>query len=70
MLSPNPVEVFITRVQFPEADTCDIFFPELGKDLFERKPFEALQKLVQFDIQQGPIKENGLEYEFQLFVKK
>ncbi|KAJ1921035.1 hypothetical protein H4219_000893 [Mycoemilia scoparia] len=69
MESPNQVELFLTRVQFPEADSCDTFFPEINSNIFSRQSFEALQERVPFEIQKGVVQENGLQYEYQLFLK-
>ncbi|KAJ1673557.1 hypothetical protein EV182_005004 [Spiromyces aspiralis] len=69
MHSPNPVEIFMTRVQFSEADTCDVFFPEIPKDSFTHQSFAELQARVPFKVQEGKLTEDNLEYEHQLFTK-
>jgi len=66
--------ILLTRILSPAFDECDVFIPEFRKQLaedyellWERASHEDLEAWVEFEVPRGVQKENGVEYEFQLW---
>ncbi|CAG8456253.1 3982_t:CDS:2 [Paraglomus brasilianum] len=66
--SPNCTHILLTRVyrQFE----CDTFFPEIDENIYEQAEHEDLVRFVGEDVPKGRLSENGLEFEFLLYVRK
>ena len=68
--------ILLTRIISPEFD-CDVFMPDFLKDQQEdgskvwgRATHEALEAWVGFDVPEGEQEENGVKYEFQMWVRE
>lgn len=66
--------VLLTRILSPDFK-CDVFMPDFtlekrenGKPKWNRAPHESLQEWVGFEVPKGVQNENGVEYEFQMWV--
>ncbi|KAF8974054.1 dihydrofolate reductase [Flammula alnicola] len=68
--------ILLTRILSPEFNECDVFMPEFLKQdsaketRWIRSSHEALQQWVGFDVQEGEQEENGVKYEFQMWVRE
>ena len=67
--------VLLTRVLSPAFEECDVFMPDFVAD-GERagKPWrqashEELQEWAGFEVAAGTQEENGVQYEFQMWVR-
>lgn len=62
--------ILLTRILSPEFDDCDVFFPEFRNTPgWSQASHEALEAWVGFEVAKGVQKENGVEYEFQMWVR-
>ncbi|KIY52696.1 hypothetical protein FISHEDRAFT_34609 [Fistulina hepatica ATCC 64428] len=65
--------ILLTRILSPAFDDCDIFLPDfLGKDdthKWTRAAHRTLEEWVGFEVPEGIQTENGVEYEFQMWVR-
>ncbi|KAI9501326.1 dihydrofolate reductase [Coemansia spiralis] len=64
------IQLLLTRVQFPDADKCDAFFPPIDTSKFALQPHRRLEEVVTFKVPSGMQTEAGLEYEFLLYEKR
>ncbi|KAJ7634282.1 dihydrofolate reductase-like domain-containing protein [Mycena polygramma] len=63
--------VLLTRVLTPTFDECDVFMSDFGTEKgWERAAHEALEAWVGFEVAKGVQEENGVEYEFQMWVRQ
>lgn len=64
--------VLLTRIHSPAFEDCDVFMPDFLSDgtQWERASHADLQAWVGFDVAEGVQEENGVEYEFQMWVRK
>ena len=69
--------ILLTRVLTPAFEDCDVFFPEFreakdveGKSQWERSTHEELEAWVGGDVPRGTQQEKGVEYEFQMWMRK
>jgi dihydrofolate reductase len=67
--------ILLTRVLSPDFD-CDVFMPnfveekaEDGRDMWNRATHAALEEWVGFKVPEGEQEENGVKYEFQMWVR-
>ncbi|KAJ1909905.1 dihydrofolate reductase [Coemansia sp. S100] len=61
------VQIFITRVQFEDADICDAFFPPIDTNRFTLQPHHRLSEVAAFAVPSGVQTESGLDYEFLFY---
>ncbi|KAJ2644440.1 dihydrofolate reductase [Coemansia sp. RSA 1694] len=61
------VQILITRVDFPNADICDAFFPPIDAGRFTLQPHQRLVDVATFDVSSGVQTESGINYEFLLY---
>ncbi|KAI0361570.1 dihydrofolate reductase [Trametes cingulata] len=69
--------ILLTRVLSPEFEDCDVFFPDFlaeneaeGKHIqWKRASHEELREWAGFDVPEGVQEENGVRYEFQMWVR-
>lgn len=70
--------ILLTRVLSPAFEDCDVFIPNFlaensirnGKEIgWERATHEDLNLWVGFEVPEGPQEENGIVYEFQMWVR-
>jgi len=66
--------VLLTRILEPEFGECDTFMPDfIAKEeegrRWERKEHAELSTWVGFDVPEGVQEENGVKYEFQMWVR-
>ena len=62
--------VLLTRVLEPAFDDCDVFMPAFEQEgLWQLAPHAELVQWVGHDVPEGKQMENGVEYEFQMWVK-
>lgn len=59
--------ILLTRIVDPDFD-CDTFMPELG-DEWQQSPHQDLSDWVGFPVPEGIQEENGVQYEFQMWVR-
>ncbi|KAJ2369642.1 hypothetical protein IW150_005103 [Coemansia sp. RSA 2607] len=71
LAAPGHVQVLRTNVLLDEkdAESCDVFFPELDTALFARQTHERLEQVAAVPVPRGIQSEAGIQYEFQLFEK-
>ena len=82
-LSPSSSSAFVdrmllTRILSPSFEQCDVFMPDfLGKVSekddkigWKRASHEDLQTWVGFEVPEGTQEENGVHYEFQMWVRE
>lgn len=67
--SPIVDRILLTRILSPEFPDCDVFFPELDKGGWTRASHEELEKWAGFEVSKGVQEENGVQYEFQMWVR-
>jgi len=66
--------VLLTRILSPEFDECDVFMPDFLKEdstkenQWARSSHEALKDWVGFEVPEEQ-EENGVKYEFQMWVR-
>ncbi|KAJ2159530.1 dihydrofolate reductase [Coemansia sp. RSA 552] len=61
------IQVLLTKVEFADADKCDVFFPELDTEAFPRQSHERLEQVAGITVPRGIQTEKGISYEFQLY---
>lgn len=67
--------VLLTRIISPDFNDCDVFMPDFLKEdtttrtEWERSSHAALQEWVGFEVPEGEQEENGVKYEFQMWVR-
>ncbi|KAJ1821539.1 dihydrofolate reductase [Coemansia sp. RSA 2675] len=61
------VQIFFTRVEFPDADICDAFFPHIDTTRFKLQPHQRLIDVATFNVPSGVQTESGLDYEFLMY---
>lgn len=68
--------VLLTRIVSPAFDQCDAFMPDFLTDQandgskWERALHEDLQTWVEHQVPEGVQEENGIQYEFQMWVRQ
>ena len=66
--------ILLTRIISPVFEQCDVFIPDFlaDKDGLEwsRASHVELQEWVDFAVPEGVQEENGIEYEFQMWVRQ
>ena len=66
--------ILLTRIISPVFEQCDVFIPDFlaDKDGLEwsRASHVELQEWVEFAVPEGVQEENGIEYEFQMWVRQ
>ena len=71
----TPASVFVdrillTRIMSPAFEDCDVFFPEFRNTPgWSQATHEALEAWVGFEVAKGVQNENGIEYEFQMWIR-
>lgn len=62
--------VLLTRIIDPDFNDCDAFMPDfLGQDSWKRAKQEELSDWVGFEVSEGVQEENGVKYEFQMWIR-
>lgn len=69
--------ILLTRVLEPAFDDCDVFFPDFlatdsadgQQDKWRRASHEEFKEWAGFDVPEGVQEENGVQYEFQMWVR-
>ncbi|KAI0363896.1 dihydrofolate reductase [Pilatotrama ljubarskyi] len=69
--------ILLTRVLSPAFEDCDVLFPDFlsgdeaegGKSQWRRASHEELRQWAGFDVPEGIQEENGVQYEFQMWVR-
>jgi dihydrofolate reductase len=62
--------VLLTRVIDPEFNDCDTFIPDItGEEGWRRTEHNVLSSWVGFEVPDGIQEENGVKYEFQMWVR-
>ncbi|KAJ7225535.1 dihydrofolate reductase-like domain-containing protein [Mycena pura] len=67
--------ILLTRILSPAFEECDVFMPDFlggtqGTNGWTMATHDALQEWVGFDVTEGVQEENGVEYEFQMWVRQ
>lgn len=63
--------VLLTRILSPDFD-CDVFlddFQKDGKAEWKRVSHKALEEWAGFEVPEGEQEENGIKYEFQMWIR-
>ncbi|KAF8905562.1 dihydrofolate reductase-like domain-containing protein [Gymnopilus junonius] len=70
---PGVDRVLLTRILYPDFNECDVFMPDFLKEdtttEWRRSNHAALQEWVGFEVPEGEQEENGVKYEFQMWVR-
>ena len=66
--SPHCTHILLTRVH--TSTVCDTFFPEIDPIVFRRASHEELVSFVEEDVPKGCQIENGLEFEYTLYMRR
>ena len=67
--------VLLTRILSPAFENCDVFMPDFlasreGEgQMWRRASHEELEEWVGFKVAAGTQEENGVQYEFQMWVR-
>ena len=63
--------ILLTRIISPDFEECDVFMPDFlsGKAGWKRAPHAALEEWVGFEVAEGAQEEDGVKYEFQMWVR-
>ena len=62
--------ILLTRILSPEFEDCDVFFPEFRNTPgWSQASHKALEAWVGFEVAKGIQTENGVEYEFQMWIR-
>jgi dihydrofolate reductase len=62
--------VLLTRILSPAFDECDVFMPDfLAEDKWKRASHAELESWVGFEVAAGVQEENGVQYEFQMWIR-
>ncbi|KAG6331429.1 hypothetical protein ID866_7662 [Astraeus odoratus] len=67
--------VLLTRIHEPDFPDCDVFLPDFladqnGGSSWTRASHDALVEWVNFDVPEGVQGENGVKFDFQMWVKR
>jgi len=69
--------VLLTRISSPAFKDCDVYLPDFlsdeasgGNVIWTRAQHEELKEWTGLDVPQGVQKENGVEYEFQMWTRE
>jgi dihydrofolate reductase len=71
--------ILLTRITSPAFEQCDVYLPDFlaekstvgGKEVgWQRTSHSDLQTWVGFEVPEGMQQENGVEYEFQMWVRE
>lgn len=70
--SPWLDRILLTRIHSPAFEDCDVFMPDFLSDgtRWERASHADLQSWVGFEVAEGVQEENGVHYEFQMWVRQ
>ena len=70
--SPWLDRILLTRIHSPAFEDCDVFMPDFLSDGtgWERTSHADLQAWVGFEVAEGVQEENGVEYEFQMWIRQ
>jgi dihydrofolate reductase len=68
--SPVVDRILLTRILSPAFEDCDVFFPEF-RDIpgWTQASHAELEAWAGFAVAKGVQEENGVEYEFQMWVR-
>lgn len=67
---PITNRILLTKIKYPNFDNADIKFPVMSDKDWIRCSHQDLESFVGFPVQNGDIEENGIKFEFQMFVRK
>ena len=69
--------ILLTRIMSPAFEQCDVFMPDFLADQtlkdgsgWTRASHMELQEWVGFEVPEGVQEENGIQYEFQMWVRQ
>lgn len=71
-LSTDVVDhILLTRIISPDFEECNVFMPDFlsGKARWKRATHAALEEWVGFEVAEGVQEEDGVKYEFQMWVR-
>lgn len=70
LTSPVVDRILLTQILSPAFEDCDVFFPDF-KDVpgWTRASHADLETWAGFEVAKGVQEENGVEYEFQMWVR-
>lgn len=71
-LSTDVVDhILLTRIVSPDFEQCDVFMPDFlsGKGGWKRVNHAVLEEWVGFEVVEGVQEEDGVKYEFQMWVR-
>jgi dihydrofolate reductase len=60
-----------TRILSPDFDECDVFMPDFAAQdpTWRRTEHKELEEWAGIDVPEGVQQENGVDYEFQMWVR-
>lgn len=65
--------VLLTRILEPAFDSCDVFMPDFldgaSDTAWRRASHAELEEWVGFQVAEGTQEENGVQYEFQMWIR-
>jgi dihydrofolate reductase len=68
--SPLVDRILLTRILDPSFDECDVFFPDIaGSGGWRRTPHGELVEWVGWDVPEGTVREKGVEYRYEMWVR-
>ena len=69
--------ILLTRIMSPAFEQCDVFMPDFRADKtskdgvgWQRAPHADLQAWAEFEVPEYVQEENGVQYEFQMWVRQ
>jgi dihydrofolate reductase len=70
---PTVDRVLLTRILSPEFNECDVLMPDfLNSEVahWRKSTHAELEEWVGFEVPEGEQEENGVKYEFQMWVRE
>jgi dihydrofolate reductase len=61
--------MLLTRILSPAFDDCDVYMPDLLSGNWRRASHEELNEWTGVDVPEGVQEENGVTYEFQMWLR-
>ncbi|KAF9056608.1 dihydrofolate reductase-like domain-containing protein [Panaeolus papilionaceus] len=73
--TPSVDRILLTRILQPDFQECDAFMPDFlqsnsSESEWKRSSHEELSSWVGFEVPAGEQEENGVKYEFQMWVRE
>ena len=67
---PTVDRVLLTRILSPEFNECNVLMPDFLTSHWKRSTHAELEEWVGFEVSEGEQEENGVKYEFQMWVRE